>query len=109
MITRTSGPFGPLNVLDLLSDSRNYSSAIIDHSFQHLLSYGRASKAREFFVLPTPIFQFETSPRCRRPGQVSCRGFIGRPFLARTIIARYLIEESMEKRQNNLTLYDAAS
>ena len=30
--------------------------------------------------LPTPTFQFAGSPRCRRPGRASWRGFIGRLF-----------------------------
>jgi hypothetical protein len=65
--------------------------------------------SRSFFCLPTPTFQFTGSPRCRGPGRASWRGFIGRLFFPRTIIARYPIEESMERRQYNLTLYDAAS
>jgi hypothetical protein len=63
----------------------------------------------EIYNLSTPTFQFTKNPRYWRPDRASWRGFIGRLFSARTIIARYPIEESMEKGQNNLTLYAAAS
>jgi hypothetical protein len=44
-----------------------------------------------------------------RPDQASWRGFVGRLYLAGTIVARYPIEDSMDKGRNNLTLHDEAS
>jgi hypothetical protein len=73
----------------------------------------------ELFAAPVSLMSNSSTNRNLCPGHFSIPprwagrrgpglGF-GRLFLARTIIARDPIEESMERRPNNLTLYDAAS
>jgi hypothetical protein len=70
------------------------------------MPFGKVKREEE---LAAPTFQFSENPRCRTPGPASWREFIGRLFFARTITARYPIEESMGRQPNNLTLYDATS